>query len=74
MGPRRRRGRYCRLIQMEAAGGRETGETGMRPVGVSRRIALYGPLLLALYFVATTRWGSFLLPGPPISAISRWRA
>lgn len=25
----------------------------------------YGPLLLALYFVLTTRWGSYLLPGPP---------
>ena len=28
----------------------------------------YGPMLLALYFVATTRWGSFLLPGPPYIA------
>lgn len=31
----------------------------------SRWVSLYGPLLLALYFVATARWGSFLLPGPP---------
>lgn len=27
--------------------------------------ALYGPLLLALYFVTTSRWGSYVLPGPP---------
>ncbi|HUT77212.1 MAG TPA: O-antigen ligase family protein [Polyangia bacterium] len=33
--------------------------------GLSGGIALYGPLLLALYFVATARWGSYLLPGPP---------
>ena len=34
-------------------------------LGASQWIALYGPLVLALYFVATTRWGSFMLPGPP---------
>lgn len=28
-------------------------------------LSLYGPFLLALYFVMTTRWGSYLLPGPP---------
>ena len=28
-------------------------------------MARYGPLLLALYFVMTSRWGSVLLPGPP---------
>ena len=33
--------------------------------GFSEAVGLYGPLLLALYFVATTRWGSYLLPGPP---------
>lgn len=32
---------------------------------LSRWLGLYGPLLLALYFVATARWGSYLLPGPP---------
>lgn len=25
----------------------------------------YGPFVLALYMLATTRWGSYLLPGPP---------
>ena len=35
------------------------------PMTTVERIALYGPLLLALYFVAVGRWGSFLLPGPP---------
>jgi hypothetical protein len=28
-------------------------------------LSLYGPLVFALYFVATSRWGSYLLPGPP---------
>ncbi len=32
---------------------------------LSRWLSLYGPLLLALYFVTTTRWGGYLLPGPP---------
>lgn len=28
-------------------------------------ISTYGPLLLALYMLMTTRWGSYILPGPP---------
>lgn len=35
------------------------------PGRISRLAGLYGPLLLALYFVTTVRWGSYLLPGPP---------
>lgn len=35
---------------------------------LSTATTLYGPLLLALYFVATSRWGAFVLPGPPYVA------
>jgi len=32
------------------------------------KIDTYGPLLLALYLLATTRWGSYVIPGPPYIA------
>jgi hypothetical protein len=31
-------------------------------------INTFGPLILALFMVATTRWGSYLIPGPPYIA------
>lgn len=40
------------------AGGRRAGVT-------ATAINAYGPYVLALYMLASTRWGSYLLPGPP---------
>lgn len=36
-----------------------------RDHGGASRLSLYGPLILALFMLATTRWGSYLMPGPP---------
>jgi len=46
-----------------AADSRVSVNAPVSPLAV--RIDTYGPALVALYFLATTRWGSYVLPGPP---------
>jgi hypothetical protein len=31
-------------------------------------VGVYGPLVICLYLLATTRWGSYIIPGPPYIA------
>lgn len=48
-----------------SAGRSDADEPAGHISSAGRFTSLYGPLLLALYFLMTSRWGSYLLPGPP---------
>lgn len=40
-------------------------EAGERSRSVAERVDLFGPLFVALYFLSTAKWGSYVIPGPP---------
>lgn len=52
-------------IRSPQADNRSARSAGAGVPALARRLDVYGPVVLALYFLATTRWGSYVVPGPP---------